>query len=77
MLLQTLRSAAVMHPPRWLVDNTACMTVIGSQSCAVSGDASDVDIYSFCIPPKDVVFPHPAGEVAGFGTPKPRLDRWR
>lgn len=77
MLLQSLRSAAAIHPPRWLVDNMAYMTVMGSQSYGVSGDASDVDIYGFCIPPKDMVFPHLAGEVAGFGTPAPRFDQWQ
>lgn len=77
MLLQTLRSAAVIHPPRWLVDNTAYLTVMGSQSYGVSGDASDVDIYGFCVPPKDMVFPHLAGEIAGFGTPGPRFEQWQ
>jgi len=32
MLLRTLRSAAVIYPPRWLVDNTAYLTVMGGQS---------------------------------------------
>jgi len=77
MLLQTLRAAAAIHPPRWLVDNTAYLTVMGSQSYGVSGDASDVDIYGFCIPPKDLVFPHLAGEIAGFGEPQPRFDQWQ
>ncbi len=77
MLLQTLCSAAVIHPPRWLVDNMAYLTVMGSQSYGVSGDASDVAIYGFCIPPKDMVFPHLAGEIAGFGTPGPRFEQWQ
>ncbi len=77
MLLQRLRSANVIHPPRWLVDNTAYLTVMGSQSYGVSGDASDVDLYGFCIPPKDMVFPHLAGEIAGFGTPGPRFEQWQ
>ncbi len=77
MILQKLRSAALIHPPRWLVDNTAYLTVMGSMSYGVSGDSSDVDVHGFCIPPKDVVFPHLAGEIAGFGTPGQRFDQWQ
>lgn len=77
MLLQKLRSAALIHPPRWLVDNTAYMTVMGSDAYGVSNQTSDVDIYGFCIPPKDVVFPHLAGEIMGFGKPRERFDQWQ
>jgi predicted nucleotidyltransferase len=77
VILQKLRSAALIHPPRWLVDNTAYLTVMGSMSYGVSGDSSDVDVHGFCIPPKDVVFPHLAGEIAGFGTPGQRFDQWQ
>lgn len=77
MLLQKLRSAALIHPPRWLVDNTQYLTVMGSVSYGVSGETSDVDVYGFCIPPKDIVFPHLAGEIPGFGTPRERFDQWQ
>lgn len=47
-------------------------TLCGSVSYGVSTDMSDVDIYSFCIPPKNVVFPYQASDhIYGFGdTPK-------
>jgi predicted nucleotidyltransferase len=77
MILQKLRSAALIHPPRWLVDNTAYLTVMGSVSYGVSGDSSDVDVHGFCIPPKDVVFPHLAGEIPGFGQQIQRFDQWQ
>lgn len=77
MILQKLRSAAVIHPPRWLVDNTQYLTVMGSVSYGVSGESSDVDVYGFCIPPRDVVFPHLAGEIMGFGKPRERFDQWQ
>lgn len=77
MLLQKLRSAAVIHPPRWLVDNCVYLTQMGSVSYGVSGESSDVDIYGVCIPPRDVVFPHLAGEIMGFGKPKERFDQWQ
>lgn len=77
MLLQKLRSANVIHPPRWLVDNVHYLTQMGSVSYGVSGDTSDVDVYGMCIPPRDVVFPHLAGEILGFGKPRERFDQWQ
>lgn len=77
MLLQKLRSAALIHPPRWLVDNTQYLTVMGSQSYGVSGASSDIDVYGMCIPPKDMVFPHLAGEIIGFGSQIQRFDQWQ
>jgi predicted nucleotidyltransferase len=41
---------------------------MGSQAYGVSIDDSDLDIYGFCIPPKEMIFPHLAGEILGFGT---------
>jgi len=77
MILQKLRSAAVIHPPRWLVDNTCYLTQMGSVSYGVSGESSDVDVYGFCVPPKDLVFPHLAGEIPGFGRQMQRFDQWQ
>lgn len=77
MILQKLRSAGVIHPPRWLVDNTIYLTQMGSVSYGVSSESSDVDVYGICMPPKDVVFPHLAGEIIGFGKPKERFDQWQ
>jgi predicted nucleotidyltransferase len=77
VILQKLRSQNVIHPPRWLVDQTQYLTVMGSVSYGVSGDTSDVDVYGFCIPPKDMVFPHLAGEIHGFGTQIQRFEQWQ
>jgi predicted nucleotidyltransferase len=45
---------------------------MGSTAYGVSDDTSDVDLYGFCIPPKDVIFPHLSGYITGFGPqPKP------
>lgn len=67
MLLQDLLKKNLIHPPKWLPDNTVYMTVMGSQAYGVSNDDSDLDIYGFCIPPKELVFPHLGGEIPGFG----------
>jgi predicted nucleotidyltransferase len=40
---------------------------MGSVAYGVSSDNSDVDLYGFCIPTKEIIFPHLAGVIPGFG----------
>ena len=47
--------------------------IMGSFAYGVSGDASDMDMYAVCIPPKNHVFPHLNGRVPGFG---PQITPW-
>jgi predicted nucleotidyltransferase len=49
---------------------------MGSQAYGVNTDDSDLDVYGFCIPPKDLVFPHLAGEIPGFGQQVQRFEQW-
>jgi uncharacterized protein len=58
-----------IHPPKWLVNNVLFEGLTGSVSYGVSNDTSDMDIVGFCMPPKEVLFPHLRGEILGFGTP--------
>lgn len=76
MLLHTLEKDKLISPPRWLPDNTAYLTAMGSVAYGVSGDMSDVDIYGFAMPPKDMVFPHLAGHIPGFGPAPPKFECW-
>lgn len=76
MLVHDLARRNLIHPPRWLPDNTIYLTVMGSQAYGVSTDTSDQDIYGVCIPPKELVFPHLAGEIPGFGRQVQRFEVW-
>jgi len=40
--------------------------IMGSMAYGVNTDNSDIDIYGFVIPPKDIVFPHLAGYIYEF-----------
>lgn len=51
--------------------------VMGSIAYGVSGDSSDMDIYGFCIPGRDDVFPHTRGEIPGFGTQVNRFAQYQ
>ena len=76
-LLQRLHSKGLIHPPRFVPDNTHYLVIMGSESYGVSDDSSDRDIYGWCIPPKEVVFPHLAGCIDGFGNHPPRFSNWQ
>jgi uncharacterized protein len=63
--------------PKWLPDNIQYETMMGSVAYGVSSDTSDVDIYGFVIPPKELIFPHLAGEIPGFGRQLKRFDQFQ
>lgn len=48
-------------------DRMHYLTIMGSVAYGVSNKTSDMDLYGWYIPPKEIVFPHTAGEVLGFG----------
>lgn len=56
--------------PSWLYSAVQYETLSGSHSYGVSTPKSDIDIVGFCVPPKEVVFPHLAGNIMGFGRQK-------
>ena len=75
--LQHLAEKELVKPPRWLPANVMYETIMGSVAYGVSGDTSDMDVCGWAIPPKDDVFPHLRGAVAGFGTPRPRFEQFQ
>lgn len=67
----------LISPPKWLPDNLHYEVITGSVSYGVSSDTSDMDIVGFCIPEKNMIFPHLAGEILDFGTQKQRFGVWQ
>jgi hypothetical protein len=79
-LLLHLVQQKLISPPAWLPANTHYLTIMGSIAYGVADTndeevQSDFDLYGFCIPPKEVVFPHTAGAVWGFGRYKEGMPR--
>ena len=60
-----------------MIDNVHYLTMMGSVAYGVSSDTSDTDVYGFCIPKKDMIFPHLKGEIPGFGTQVKRFEQWQ
>lgn len=75
-LLNTLEAAKAIHPPKWMIQNVAYMVIMGSHAYGVNSSDSDFDVYGFCVPPIEMVFPHLKGEIPGFGTQTQRFDVW-
>lgn len=77
LIIQKLVKAGVAHPPPWLTDNCAYLTIMGSEAYAVSSGSSDIDIYGFCIPKKQMIFNHLAGVIPGFGNQGVQFSQWQ
>lgn len=75
--ISILKEKGLASPPPWLPLNTMYETYTGSLSYGIRSDNSDYDICGFCIPPKEIVFPHLAGEIAGFGQQVKRFDQYQ
>ena len=75
--LQALAARRIAHPPKWLPTNLHYETVMGSSAYGVASDDSDWDLYGFAIPPRELVFPHLAGEIPGFGRQLKRFEQYQ
>ncbi len=71
--IERLTKMQLINPPSWLAANVMYETIMGSVAYGVSVDTSDFDTIGFCIPPKDIIFPHLAGYIEGFGRQKRRF----
>jgi len=75
--IHSLAKRNLIRPPKWLPDNTHYETVMGSIAYGVATDTSDFDVYGFCIPPRENIFPHLAGEIPGFGRQINRFNQYQ
>jgi len=66
---QKLHSKGLIQPPAWMPSNVFYETIMGSVAYHVSNDTSDMDVYGFAIPSKEIIFPYSHGRILGFGQP--------
>jgi predicted nucleotidyltransferase len=76
MILDNLSEQDLKSCPKWLPDNCHYLTIMGSYAYGVNTEDSDFDVYGFCIPPKNMIFPHLDGEIVGFGRQKKKFEQW-
>jgi len=69
--LRDLVARGLVRGPHFVAEGLQYEAMVGSVAYGVSGDASDLDLGGFCIPPQEQVFPHLRGYVPGFD-PEPK-----
>jgi len=55
-LIAKLEESGKIHPPKWLADNVFYLTRMGSHAYGCHDENSDIDIYGYAIPPKNITF---------------------
>lgn len=76
-IVDYLMKRQLVTPPPHIKNTVQYEVMMGSVAYGVSSDTSDMDVYGFSIPPKNVVFPHLEGEIQGFGRQHKRFDQWQ
>ena len=64
-IIKELYNKKLLHIPPFSSD-THYEVIMGSIAYGCNEDFSDFDIYSFCFPPKDIMFPHLNGHINNF-----------
>lgn len=73
-----LFEAGVIQPPRFLKNNVIYEVITGSVAYGTNiTNKSDFDLYGVVIPLKEMVFPHLAGEIPGFGVQVQRFEQYQ
>lgn len=75
--IQELNDRKLISPPHHVIEGIQYEVIMGSVAYGISTDTSDMDIYGFSIPPKEMVFPHLKGEILGFGKQAKRFDQYQ
>lgn len=81
-LISDLVKKGLISPPAYVTDCLQYLTLMGSQAYGVANttdpdELSDWDIYGYCVPYKDLVFPHLRGEIEGFGRQTKRFHQYQ
>lgn len=76
MILEKFLKAKKIHPPEWLPSNIHFLTDAGSYAYGTQNENSDRDIFGFCTPKLEVIFPQRVGWIKGFGGEPENFERW-
>jgi len=76
-IVDRLTKLELINPPGHVRGQVQLEVMMGSVAYGVEGESSDVDVYGFCIPAKDDIFPHLRGEIVGFGRQKQRFEQFQ
>lgn len=64
--------------PAFLIDNIHYETIMGSHAYGCNNpESSDLDVYGFCIPPLNILFPHTSGFINGYDQNLPKFEQYQ
>lgn len=67
-IVQNLEKRGMLNKaPEFVTSLVMYETIMGSEAYGVNEDTSDRDIVGFCLPKREIIFPHLGGEIMGFG----------
>jgi predicted nucleotidyltransferase len=67
-IVQNLQKRGMLNQaPEFVTSLVMYETIMGSEAYGVNEDTSDRDIVGFCLPKREIIFPHLGGEIPGFG----------
>lgn len=72
---ELIEKGLLKSPPKFLETGVQYEVVMGSIAYSVAEDHSDMDVYGFAIPPRDMMFPHLQGKVLGFDDFSPKFEQ--
>ena len=75
--MKRLKKEGKINPPSFVIEDLEYLVIMGSVAYGVNEDYSDLDLYGFCIPPKEIIFPHLNGQINGFGPKPPEFNQWQ
>jgi len=64
--VKKLKERNLISPEEFITDKLCYEVIMGSFAYGVSSDTSDIDIYGFCLPRRNVLYPGDYGWIAGF-----------
>ena len=76
-LTHRLTEKGLITPPSFVPSNVQYETVMGSMAYGVNEDDSDEDVYGFCVPTREIIFPHTAGVIQGFDSQVQKFDQFQ
>ncbi len=76
-IIDKLTKKKLITPPKHLKNSIQYEAMVGSIAYGVSSNDSDIDIYGFSIPPKEIIFPHLAGYIPGFGRNPTKFEQFQ
>jgi len=80
-VLERLHKKDLITPPHYVLSGIQYETINGSIAYGVADtnekSMSDIDIYGFCIPFKDMIFPNIAGNIVGFGRQIKKFEQYQ